>query len=134
VPDGTNTFWVKSPSVVCNNEDVNFNGILDLADNVPGTGEDVVNSSGKLEPGAVASVNASAVTDAAGIALASITYAKNYSLWTEVTLSARTSVTTNDPPTEVTFYLPGAAADYTPLTTSPPPIPFGSSNTCADTL
>jgi hypothetical protein len=113
---------------------VNFNGILDLANNVPGTGEDVVNSSGRLEPGTVASVNASGVTDAAGIAVATLTYAKSFSLWTEVTLSARTSVTTNDPPTESTFYLPGAAADYTPLTTSPPPIPFGSSNTCADTL
>ena len=132
--DVVNDQWVKSTSVVCNNEDTNFNGILDLVNNVPGTGEDVVNSSGRLEPGSVASVNASAVTDDSGVAVATITYAKSYSLWTEVTLSARTSVTTNDPPTEVTFYLPGSAPDYTPLTTAPPPIPFGSSNTCTDLL
>jgi hypothetical protein len=51
-----------------------------------------------------------------------------------VTLEARTSVTTNDPPTRQTFFLPGLAADYTPLTTSPPPIPFGSQATCTNTL
>ncbi|MBE0623972.1 MAG: Ig-like domain-containing protein [Burkholderiales bacterium] len=129
----TNT-WVQTVTATCANEDVNFNGILDLANNVPGTGEDVVNSSGKLEPGAVASVNATAVTDAAGIAVATLTYAKSFSLWTEVTLEARTSVTTNDPPTQQTFFLSGLAADYTPLTTPPPPIPFGSSATCTDTL
>jgi hypothetical protein len=135
VPDvATNTRWVLNVTATCANEDVNFNGILDLVGNVPGTGEDAVNSSGKLEPGAVASVNATGVTDAAGIAIATITYPKSFSLWTEVTLEARTTVTTNDPPTQTTFFLAGAAPDYTPLSTAPPPIPFGSSATCANTL
>lgn len=128
------TTWQQAVTATCANEDVNFNGSLDLVDNGPGTGEDVVNSSGTLEPGAVASVNATAVTDSGGIAVATLTYAKSYSLWTEVTLEARTSVTTNDPPTQQTFFLPGLAADYTPLTTSPPPIPFGSQATCTNTL
>ncbi len=126
---GTN--WVQNVLATCPNEDLNFNGILD-----PGEGL-VVFPAGvtpALRPGAVASVNATAVTDAAGIAIATITYAKSFSLWTEVTLEARTSVTTNDPPTQTTFFLAGAAPDYTPLTTAPPPIPFGSDNTCADTL
>jgi hypothetical protein len=80
-------------------------------------------------------VNATGVTDVGGIATATITYAKNYSLWTEVTLEARTAVTTNDPPTQITFFLPGASSDYAPTaTTTPPPIPWGSDNTCADTL
>ena len=128
------TTWQQAVTATCANEDVNFNGSLDLVGNVPGTGEDVVNSSGTLEPGAVASVNATAVTDSGGIAVATLTYAKSYSLWTEVTLEARTSVTTNDPPTQQTFFLPGLAADYTPLTDAPPPIPFGSQATCANTL
>jgi hypothetical protein len=128
VPDvATNTRWVPNVLVTCANEDVNFNGILD-------PGEDLVNNSGKLEPGAVASVNATGVTDAAGIAIATITYPKSFSLWTEVTLEARTTVTTNDPPTQTTFFLAGAAPDYTPLSTAPPPIPFGSSATCTNTL
>lgn len=134
VADVPNNRWVQNITATCANEDVNFNGILDLIANVPGTGEDVINSSGKLEPGTVVSVNATGVTDAAGIAIATITYAKSFSLWSEVTLSARTAVTTNDPPTESTFFLAGVASDYTPLTTAPPPIPFGSSATCANTL
>ena len=129
VPDSTGTFWVKSPTVTCPNEDLNFNGILD-----PGEGLVAfpVGQTPALRPGAVASVNATGVTNASGIAAATITYAKSYSLWTEVTLEARTSVTSNDPPTQVTFFLPGSAPDYTPLTQAPPPIPFGIDNTCAD--
>jgi hypothetical protein len=138
VADATNTSWVPFVTATCANEDLNFNGILDLVNGVPGTGEDLVTwpagVTHALRPGAVASVNGTAVTDSSGVATATITYAKNYSLWTEVTLEARTSVTTNDPPTQTTFFLPGAAADYTPLSTAPPPIPWGSDNTCADTL
>lgn len=131
VPDSGNTRWVPFVTATCNNDDLNFNGILDPGESL------VVFPTGvspALRPGAVASVNATGVTDAAGIATATITYAKSYSLWTEVTLEARTSVTTNDPPTQTTFFLSGAAEDYTPLTTAPPPIPFGSSNSCFDTL
>jgi len=131
VPDLTNTFWVQSVTATCPNEDLNFNGILDAGEGLVAFPAGVTPA---LRPGAVASVNATAVTDAGGVATATITYAKSFSLWTEVTLEARTAVTTNDPPTQTTFFLPGAAADYTPLTTPPPPIPFGSDTTCADTL
>ena len=130
------TAWVQiftTPSPFCANEDLNFNGILD-----PGEGL-VVFPAGvtpALRPGAVASVNATAVTDASGVATASITYAKGYSYWAEVTLEARTAVTSNDPPTVATFFLPGPAEDYKDITVNPPgnPSPFGSGNSCFDTL
>jgi len=117
--------------VTCPNEDLNFNGSLD-----PGEGLVAfpVGVTPALRPGTVASVNPTAVTDATGIAIATVTYAKSFSLWSEVTLEARTSVATNDPPTQTTFFLAGAAADYTPLTIAPPPIPYGSDASCADTL
>ena len=134
VPAGT--VWVQNfttPFPYCANEDLNFNGILD-----PGEGL-VVFPAGvtpALRPGAVASVNATAVTDASGVAIAKITYAKGYSYWAEVTLEARTAVTSNDPPTIATFFLPGPAEDYKDITIDPPgnPSPFGSGKSCFDTL
>lgn len=111
----------------CANEDVNFNGILD-------TGEDI-NGNGSLEPGGVATVTPSAVTDANGIALATITYPKDHSYWTEVTLEARTGVVGNDPPTTQTFFLPGPAEDYNSVDVPPPGqlSPFGTGMFCTDT-
>ncbi len=133
VPDPTGTFWVQSVSATCPNEDLNFNGILDPGEGLVAWPAGVTPS---LLPGAVASVNTSDVTDSSGIARATITYAKSYSLWAEETLTARTSVTTNDPPSQATLFLPGLASDYTSITVQPPgrPSPFGSDASCADTL
>jgi hypothetical protein len=128
-PNAGNTKWVAVPTDRCKNEDTNYNGNLDAGEDLTPNLDPAYVPNNKLDPGAVASVNASDVTDGAGIAVATLTYAKSYSLWVDVTLSARTGVTSNDPPTEVTFNLPGAAADYAPLTVDPPPIPFVAS-TC----
>ena len=124
----TVTNWVQSVSVVCVNEDINFNGSLD-------PGEDF-NNNGVLDPGGVASVTPSAVTDANGIAAATITYPKDRSYWVEVTLEARAGVVGNDAPTKQTFWLPGPSPDYTDLNTQPPgqPSPYGVDTTCADTF
>ena len=135
VPDPTGIFWVQNITATCPNEDLNFNGIMDPGENlvVWPAGTPVPNP---LLPGAVASVSATAVTDTGGAATATLTYAKSYSLWTEVTLEARTSVTTNDPPTQQTFFLPGVATDYDSVLKNPPgqPSPFGINTSCADTL
>jgi hypothetical protein len=81
-------------------------------------------------------VNATGTTDASGIATATVTYAKNQSNWVEVILEARTSVTSNDPPTQAVFFLPGLAADYNNLGVNPTgrPSPYVINATCADTL
>ena len=126
VVNGKWTQSVQSP--LCNNEDVNFNGILD-------PGEDF-NGNGRLEPGGVADVNPTATTDSSGVALAVITYPKNYAFWAEVTLEARSGVTSNDPPTTATFFLEGLASDYSDTNVSPPGefSPFGVGPNCSDTL
>jgi hypothetical protein len=131
--DLLNNVWVQAVSATCPNEDLNFNGILDAGEGLVAWPAGITPA---LLPGAVATVNATAVTDASGIATATITYAKSQSNWVEVTLEARTSVTSNDPPTQATFFLPGLAADYTDLSVNPPgrPSPYGINASCADTL
>jgi hypothetical protein len=125
------TFTTLDPYVVgnteCANEDLNFNGILD-------TGEDI-NGSKALEPGGTATVTPSATSDANGIAVAVITYPKNYSWWSEVILEARAGVVGNDPPTTTKFFLPGLASEYKDAAIEPPGrlSPYGISNSCANT-
>ena len=133
VADIVNNVWVQNIKATCANEDASppaFDGIIQA-------GEDL-NGNGKLDPGGVATVNTSALSDAAGNATATITYPKDHSHWAEVTLVARTGVAGNDPPTTVSFFLPGAAADYTDLAVSPPgptsPYGAGTSTLCSNTL
>lgn len=130
------TAWVQQLSVAalapailsCLNEDVNFNGIIDPLEDT--------NLNGRLDPGGIASVNAFAMTDVNGVATASIVYPKNYAQWTEVTLEATAGVVGTDPPTRVTFVLPGLASDYTNITISPPGqiSPFGKAILCTNPL
>ena len=120
--------WAQTRTVGCLNEDKNFNGILDV-------GEDF-NGNGRLDPGAVASVTASATTDVNGLATAIITYPKSFSYWVTVTLEARTGVVGNDPPARAEFVLPGPSSDYTNLNVAPlgQTSPFGVSAACNNTL
>jgi len=114
----------------CANEDTNFNGILDG----PPPGEDF-NGSLALEPGGVATVNATGTTDANGSTIAVLTYPKSYASWAEVILEARTGVAGNDPPTSVNFFLVGLASDYLDKNVPPPGVlsPFGVGANCSDT-
>jgi hypothetical protein len=117
--------WTQSISAGCANEDANFNSILD-------PGEDL-NGNGLLDPPGVAAVNTVGITDASGIAQATITYPKNYATWAELTLEARSGAGT---PATATFFLVGLATDYSDLNVAPPGAisPFGESGNCADTL
>ncbi|MDD4962766.1 MAG: Ig-like domain-containing protein [Gallionella sp.] len=123
------TVLAVAPAVpYCPNEDVNFNGIIDPLEDT--------NLNGRLDPGGVASVNAFGTTDVNGIATASIVYPKNYASWAEVTLEATAGVVGTDPPTRVTFVLPGLASDYVNITVSPPGqiSPFGQAAICTNPL
>ena len=133
VPDFVNKIWNQIITATCPNEDLNFNGILDPGEGLVTFPAGVTPA---LLPGAIAAVNASATTDASGIATATITYPKDHSYWSEVTLEARTSVTTNDPPTQVVFYLPGPGIEYNDPAIAPPGqvSPYGRNASCADTL
>lgn len=126
--------WVPSYAAICGNEDVNFNGTIGPvsvnAAPTPLNGMSVAgpiaiatndyNGNGKLDPGNVASVTATATTDANGFALATISYAKSYAYWVKVTLEARAGVVGNDPPSTADYLLQGAAADYSSASVSPP--------------
>jgi Bacterial Ig-like domain (group 1) len=117
----------------CNNEDANYNGVLD-------PGEDF-NNDGILEPGNVISVTTSSTSGASsgtvttgstGRATISLVYAKSYALWVDVKLVASAVVTGTESSTQAVFYAPGLASDYSTATVAPPgqTSPFGT-NSCA---
>lgn len=118
----------------CADEDVNRNGVLD-------PGEDF-NASGRIEAGNIASVVAqngsggSFTTDSGGFGIVDVLYPQEFANWVDVTLTATTSVQGTEFAESASFLLPIAASDVNDQTVQPPgnPSPFGTSNTCADTL
>src|SRR6266446_558532 len=125
--------WEKTRTATCPNEDLNFNGNVDPGEDTPiGSPATGPNGNGSLEPGGVATVNVTAVTDASGVAQAVITYPKDHATWVEVILEARAAVNSNDPPTVATFFLVALASDYTDVSVSPPGAisPYGRSVNC----
>lgn len=132
------TSWVQNTTTPadCANEDNGgtmptpasyaFNGMLD-------TGEDI-NGNGSLEPGGVATITATAVTDAWGVATATITYPKDHGTWAQYIIEARAGLNSNDPPATALFTLKGLAADYADLKVAPPGevSPYGMAALCSD--
>lgn len=127
--------WGWDPSVVtCNNEDANYNGILD-------PGEDF-NSSGALDPGNVISVSTTGgastastgtiKTDATGRATISLIYAESYAPWVQVKLRAEAVVSGTESSKEAIFWVVGAASDFNSATNPPAGVvsPFGT-NACS---
>jgi hypothetical protein len=117
--------WLQSPTVLCPNEDLNNNGILDA-------GEDI-NGNGLLDSLGHSTVNTTGISDAFGIARATIVYPKDAATWSELTLVAGSGVGT---PATARFFLVGLASDYSNLAVAPPGFfsPFGAGGSCADTL
>jgi len=118
---------VITPDVICENEDKNFNGILD-------PNEDF-NGNGQLDPGNKASVSPGTVTtNDAGFAFITVTYPQEFAVWLDVTLEAQTSVAGTQFSEKRTFNLQGTAGDYNNEAVAPPGVtsPFGQSTTCAD--
>lgn len=136
--------WTQDKQVTCPNEDRNFNGFLDTPPAVvipidvenqvdPGVGG-IPNGFGSLQPGMPAAVNATGTTDSKGVAVATVTYPKNHSNWTEIVLEARTGVTSNDPPAYTTFFLLGLSLDFADPDIIPPGqfSPWGVGASCGD--
>jgi hypothetical protein len=118
--------WVKSVADTCPNEDTNGNGILD-------PGEDI-NGNGTLEPGEVAAVAEVVVTDANGIGLFDLRYAQEFT-WVKIRLAARAVVAGTESVSSATFFLTGAASDFSSEDTEPPGrlSPFGTQAGCDNT-
>ena len=125
-PDGT---LPAGAYITCANEDVDYSGTVSVAKDV--------NTSGRLEPGNVISVNGGAnvttiTTDATGFALLNLQYAESYAYWVEVTLKASATVAGTESSNQSTFWAIGAKADYTEGGGPPAGLvsPFGENPSC----
>ena len=110
--------------VTCDNEDANFNGILD-------GGEDF-NGNGVLTPGNVVSVPRTATADENGIATFKLTYPQDHAVWTDVRLQVSGFAAGTENISHRTYQLAIAAEDVTNENSPPPANPYGSANTCSD--
>jgi hypothetical protein len=118
------TVWQPQYAARCYNEDLNFNGILDI-------GEDW-NSNGVLDPGNPFSATSNLTTTASGSAVTTITYPKDRANWTAVTLKATALVAGTEAVATTSFTLPVASSDVSSPTLSPPGAisPYGTSTSC----
>lgn len=127
---------------MCTNEDTDYTGnINSLGQCDDGSGNLIpckdYNRNGKLDPGNVAVVSFvppyTGTTDDNGRIDVAVTYPRDHSYWTEVTLKASTLVQGTESSTSATFVLVGAKVDYTCDVGPPGPVsPYGVAATCAD--
>jgi hypothetical protein len=121
--------WV--PAEGCQNEDermpgTELNGVLDA-------GEDE-NANGVLDPGNIASVPGTVITDETGFALIPVVFAKQYGSWADVRLRASTQVAGSEGADEVEFTLPVLFEDINTIDNPVPGAvsPFGMATVCND--
>ena len=145
------SFWVPAYSTattdtdayksqpLCTNEDTDYTGnINSLGQCDNGSGVMVpckdYNQNSKLDPGNVAVVSpGSGTTDQDGRLDVTITYPRDHSYWTEVSLVASTTVQGTQSSTTATFVLVGLSDDYQCSKGPPGPISaYGVAATCAN--
>ncbi|MFD2165951.1 Ig-like domain-containing protein [Thalassotalea euphylliae] len=113
----------------CENEDRNFNGILD-------EGEDT-NEDGILTPGNVVSATGEVTTDSQGRAIIDIRYPQSYGLWADIDLQVTARVTGTESSEFTLFTLDVLASDVTDEDVTPPTQgvglkgPFGGIQDCS---
>jgi hypothetical protein len=136
--DGSDPAAYKGQTM-CTNEDTDYTGNINSLGQCPdGSGGFVpckdYNRNSKLDPGNVAVVApASGMTDANGRLDVIISYPRDHSYWTEVSLVASTTVQGTQSSTSATFVLVGALTDYNCSVGPPGPVsPYGVGTTCAD--
>lgn len=110
----------------CLNEDTNSNGIME-------SGEDV-NGNGRLDPGIPITVTSNGTTDANGQAVVSLIYPRDRANWLTIDLTIRGQVSGTEARYVGYSRLPGLAADFSSLTTSPPGrvSPYGTATDCSN--
>ena len=116
----------------CDNEDVNFNGILD-------DGEDF-NSDGELTPGNIVSVSGTFITDTDGRSVIRVIYPQSYAHWLDTKLVVSGKVTGSESSTQTIFTLPVLAEDVSDEDLVPPTQgigtrgPFGYFANCSQNI
>jgi hypothetical protein len=129
VQNDTSSDFIMTNSIIsCENEDVDFNGILDV-------GEDT-NGDGMLTPGNVATAAGTVTTDEDGRAVIKITYGQSYGAWVDINLIASAKVTGSESSNQAIFTLPVSANDLNNEDINPPRQgvgragPFGGVQNC----
>jgi hypothetical protein len=131
--------------------DLNGDGVADIVwsedrdgDGLEGDPDDVngncrqdedYNLNGRLDPGGVLTVNTAdpSVTNADGVLTFSLVYKKDYGSWTDVLITATTTVAGTESSVSRVDVLPVAATDVNKVGTAPPGqvSPFGYGHFCA---
>jgi hypothetical protein len=112
----------REPAIYCLNEDINFNGILDLTD---GNTEDI-NGDTVLTPGNVAVSPGIVTTDESGRAIVEITYGQSYGSWVDINLIASAKVTGSESYNQAIYTLSVLVSDINNEELSPPRQGVGS--------
>jgi hypothetical protein len=123
--DDTADAWAPIVSTFCDNEDVDYDGVLD-------PGEDF-NGNTRLDPGTVASVPATLALDSTGAGQFNITYPQDRASWVVVELRGVATVAGTESTESAIFVLPASAPDLSNLDVSPPGAtsPYGTAGSCA---
>jgi hypothetical protein len=132
-------FWVKSPPppeefklwasnrvITCPNEDVNFDGILEISEDT--------NGDGLLTPGNVATVPRTVTADENGIATFNVQYPQDYATWLDVRLQVTGTAAGTENVAHRLYTLPVAAEDVIVETSPPPANPLGAEADCRTTI
>ncbi len=123
--DGDLWVYAAGSPVVCANEDINRNGILNV-------GEDT-NGDGRLTPGLPVVVAPASVTTASnGFATFFLQYGENFVPWLDVTITARAGVGGTESVQSQGYFLEGVADDFNSGDKAPQGTtsPFGVATTC----
>lgn len=125
--------WTRSVAAVCDNEDADRNGILAATEDSPANGNG--NGNGKLDPGLPVVVTpATVTTDAGGFATFFLQYGKNFAVWVDTTITARSAAGGTESVQTQKWQLEVLADDVKDPNVPPPNVtsPFGIANVCTN--
>ncbi len=120
--------WEKTVTASCANEDVNYNGILDLSP----VNEDT-NGDNMLTPGIMAAVTDTVTTDENGQAKVYLRYAKQFGGWATIRITAKGESGGTESSESMVYQLAVAAADLEQEGVSPAANPYGMAADCSTT-
>jgi hypothetical protein len=121
--------WTPTTYVQCDNEDTNFNGVLD-------TGDNNQNNDNRLWPGQAAAftLNANGVTDSAGFVNLRIRHGQRYAGWAEYQIEARAATAGSERLNTYDYKLGAATEDVKNASATPGFVlsPYGQANSCTN--
>ncbi|MFQ3236114.1 MAG: hypothetical protein ACI9C4_001683 [Paraglaciecola sp.] len=123
--DADSSQWIQIVTAICDNEDLNANGILDA-------GEDN-NGDGQLAPGNVVAIQSNGITDANGQVLFTLSYPRSFGAWVDVSITASGESQGSESSEQHEHSLGVAGADLVDEGNPPPQSPFGIDPSCNNT-